>query len=77
MDRRELLTYGQAFIDLIDRMPVFDYIVDLMGPNILLRRGAPRQLCGPPTKNSLAIHTPMAESPCGEFASLKPVRQLP
>ena len=36
MDRRELLIYGQAFIDLVDRAPVFDYIVDLMGPNILL-----------------------------------------
>ncbi|MCZ6632999.1 MAG: phytanoyl-CoA dioxygenase family protein [bacterium] len=36
MDRRELLTYGQAFIDLVDRAPVFDYVVDLMGPNILL-----------------------------------------
>ena len=36
MDRRELLIYGQSFIDLIDRTPVFDYIVDLMGPNILL-----------------------------------------
>ena len=35
MDRRELLTYGQHFIDLIDRAPVFDYVVDLMGPNIL------------------------------------------
>ena len=30
MDRRELLTYGQPFIDLIDRTPVFDYIVDLI-----------------------------------------------
>ena len=36
MDRRELLGYGQAFIDLIDRAPIFDYIVDIMGPNILL-----------------------------------------
>ncbi len=36
MDRRELLTYHQAFIDLIDRALVFDYIVDVMGPNILL-----------------------------------------
>jgi hypothetical protein len=36
MDRRELLTYDQAFLDLIDRPPVFDYIVDIMGPNILL-----------------------------------------
>ena len=36
MDRRDLLTYHQAFIDLIDLRPVFDYIVDIMGPNILL-----------------------------------------
>ena len=36
MDRRELLTYHQAFIDLIDRAPAFDYIVEIMGPNILL-----------------------------------------
>ncbi len=36
MDRRDLLTYHQAFIDLIDLPPVFDYIVDIMGPNILL-----------------------------------------
>ena len=36
MDRRDLLTYHQGFIDLIDATPVFDYIVDIMGPNILL-----------------------------------------
>ncbi len=36
MDRRELLPYSQAFIDLIDRPLIFDYIVDLMGPNIML-----------------------------------------
>ena len=36
MDRRDLLTYHQAFIDLIDASPVFDYIVDVMGPYILL-----------------------------------------
>lgn len=36
MDRRDLTTYGPAFIDLIDKSPVFDYVVDLMGPNILL-----------------------------------------
>lgn len=36
MDRRDLLPYDQAFIDLIDAAPVFDYIVDIMGPNILL-----------------------------------------
>lgn len=36
MDRRDLLTYHQSFIDLIDRAPVFDYIVGIMGPNILL-----------------------------------------
>lgn len=36
MDRRDLLTYGQPFIDLIDSAPIFDYVVDLMGANILL-----------------------------------------
>jgi hypothetical protein len=34
MDRRDLLTYHQAFIDLIDRPRVFDLILDLMGPFI-------------------------------------------
>ena len=34
MDRRDLLTYDQAFIDLVDRAPVFDLIVDIMGPNL-------------------------------------------
>ncbi len=36
MDRRELLKYGQSFIDLIDHQPVFDRIVDIMGPYLLL-----------------------------------------
>jgi Phytanoyl-CoA dioxygenase (PhyH) len=36
MDRRDLLEYGPAFLDLIDFPPVFDLIVDIMGPNILL-----------------------------------------
>ncbi|MCZ6888283.1 MAG: phytanoyl-CoA dioxygenase family protein [Gammaproteobacteria bacterium] len=36
MDRRDLLTYGQAFIDLIDRPNVFDLIVDIMGPYLAL-----------------------------------------
>ena len=36
MDRRDLLSYQQSFIDLIDHAPVFDYIVDLMGTNIML-----------------------------------------
>ena len=36
MDRRDLLTYDQAFLDLIDRPEVFDLIVDIMGPYILL-----------------------------------------
>ncbi len=34
MDRRDLLTYHQAFIDMIDRPRVFDLILDLMGPYI-------------------------------------------
>ena len=36
MDRRDLLPYHQSFIDLIDASPVFDYIVDIMGVNIML-----------------------------------------
>ena len=35
MDRRDLLNYGQAFVDLIDRPGLFDLIVDLMGPHLL------------------------------------------
>lgn len=35
MDRRDLLPYDEAFIKLIDRPPVFDLIVDIMGPYIL------------------------------------------
>jgi hypothetical protein len=35
MDRRDILPYNQAFIDLIDRKKVFDLIVDIMGPNII------------------------------------------
>ncbi len=34
MDRRDLLSYGQEFIDLIDHSPVFDLIADIMGPHI-------------------------------------------
>lgn len=36
MDRRDLLSYGQHFIDLMDRPGVFDLILDLMGPNLML-----------------------------------------
>lgn len=36
MDRRDLLPYGQHFIDLMDRPGVFDLIVDIMGPNLAL-----------------------------------------
>lgn len=34
MDRRDLLPYHQAFIDLIDPPGIFDLILDLMGPYI-------------------------------------------
>ena len=34
MDRRDLLPYHQAFIDLIDRPDIFDLVVDIMGPHI-------------------------------------------
>lgn len=36
MDRRDLLSYGQRFVDLIDHPGIFDLVVDLMGPNIML-----------------------------------------
>ena len=36
MDRRNLLGYAPAFVDLIDRPGVFDLVVDIMGPYILL-----------------------------------------
>ena len=36
MDRRDLLNYGQHFIDLIDRPGLFDLLVDIMGPHIML-----------------------------------------
>jgi ectoine hydroxylase-related dioxygenase (phytanoyl-CoA dioxygenase family) len=36
MDRRDLLDYGQHFIDLMDHPGVFDLIVDLMGPHLML-----------------------------------------
>ncbi len=36
MDRRDLVGYSQAFIDLIDRPGIFDLVVDIMGPHILL-----------------------------------------
>jgi hypothetical protein len=34
MDRRDLLPYHPAFIDLIDRPGIFDLVLDLMGPYI-------------------------------------------
>ena len=34
LNRRNLLEYHDEFIALIDRSPVFDYIVDIMGPYI-------------------------------------------
>ena len=36
MDRRDLLIYGKEFIDLMDQTPLFDYILQIMGPNIML-----------------------------------------
>jgi hypothetical protein len=35
MDRRDILSYHDAFIALIDRPEIFDLIVDIMGPDIL------------------------------------------
>ena len=36
MDRRDLLNYGQHFLDLIDPPGLFDLLVDIMGPHIML-----------------------------------------
>ena len=36
MDRRDLIGYHEAFIDLIDHAPIFDLVVDIMGPYICL-----------------------------------------
>ena len=36
MDRRDILPYHQAFLDMVDRPNVFDLIVEIMGPHILL-----------------------------------------
>ena len=36
MDRRILLDYGQPYLDLMDRPGIFDLVVDLMGPHIML-----------------------------------------
>ena len=35
MDRRDLLSYGQHFVDLVDHPGIFDLVLDLMGPNLL------------------------------------------
>ena len=36
MDRRDIVGYSQAFVDLVDRPGIFDLLVDIMGPYILL-----------------------------------------
>lgn len=36
MDRRDLLGYGQHFVDLIDRPGIFELVLDLMGPHLML-----------------------------------------
>ena len=58
MDRRDILPYNQAFIDLIDKENVFDLIVDIMGPNIILV--CPKQLSGS-GDGFPVIFIPMAE----------------
>lgn len=49
MDRRDLTPYGEGFINLIDQAPIFDYVVDLMGPNILL--SMTQAIVRPPNEN--------------------------
>jgi len=36
MDRRVLLHYDQAFLDLMDAAPVYDLVTDIMGPYVVL-----------------------------------------
>ena len=61
MDRRDLLTYHPDFIKLIDQTPVFDHILEIMGPNILLSmtQGIVR---GPSEKFPGYTHTDGGES---------------
>ncbi|MEM7077578.1 MAG: phytanoyl-CoA dioxygenase family protein [Pseudomonadota bacterium] len=47
MDRRDLLSYHRVFLDLVDHAPVFDYIVDIMGTNIML--SMTQAIARPPT----------------------------
>lgn len=54
MDRRDLLGYDPCFIDLIDRPNVFDLIVDIMGPYILLSMS---QAIVRPSTNTFAGYT--------------------
>ena len=72
LDRHDLLPYHQAFIDLLDRAPVFDYIVDIMGPNIMYSLS--QAICRRPSESfpgythtdggeSLRMIRPVASSP--------------
>jgi hypothetical protein len=49
MDRRDLLGYHQGFIDLVDKSPVFEYVLDLMGPNMML--SMTQAIARPPTES--------------------------
>ena len=42
MDRRDILGYAEPFRDLIDRPNVFDPILELMGPYIVLSMSQPK-----------------------------------
>ena len=55
MDRRDLLNYGQHFIDLIDRPGLFDLLVDIMGPHIMLSM---TQAIVRPSTDGFAGYTP-------------------
>ena len=57
MDRRDLLPYHQAFVDLIDRPGVFDLVVDIMGR--ISASACRRPSCGP-RAIFRALPTPMA-----------------
>ena len=70
MDRRDLLGYGPPFLDLIDFPPVFDLIVDIMGPNILL--SMTQAIVRPSTDAFPDTSIPMAVRPCARFGFPRP-----
>ena len=77
MDRRDLLPYHQAFIDLVDAAPVFDYIVDIMGPNILL--SMTQAVVPPIAMKAMFLLTDVPTGNCGNLTVFpgSHLRQIP